>query len=143
MLKPKTQGQIRSFLDLELISSSNAAEDESTIWLTLPLSISLNSMLDDSYARVLLAAVTDRSGPRPQPAPPSRTGPRGAAPEGRHASPRSSAARPRAASGKRAASPAAESAGSREPGSRPQRGRTPQGQPSAIASRGSNRGPSG
>jgi len=47
MLKPKIHGQISGFFDLELISSSNAADDESTIWLTLPLSISLNSMLDE------------------------------------------------------------------------------------------------
>ena len=47
MLKPKIHGQMSGFFDLELISSSNAADDESTIWLTLPLSISWNSMLDD------------------------------------------------------------------------------------------------
>jgi hypothetical protein len=31
MLKPKTQGHMSGFFDFELISSSNMADDESTI----------------------------------------------------------------------------------------------------------------
>jgi hypothetical protein len=41
-----------NFLDLELISSSNATDDESTIWVTFPLSISWNSMVDDCTSGV-------------------------------------------------------------------------------------------
>jgi hypothetical protein len=50
MLKPRIHGQISGFFDLESISLSNTTDDESTIWLTLPLSISVNSMLDDCAA---------------------------------------------------------------------------------------------